>query len=966
MLVLAAFSALAVGSEGDEHVLRAAVTAEPTDGKGHHMLGLYLLDRGRAEEAVPSLRRATVLSPQEPQVWYDYGRAVGQLGDHPTSLYAHWRALRLDPTHGPTLAATKETPTGVLAVTAAFVLSSLDCDRLALEAAQQALASKDVAQQDQAAVRGLVGELLVNTGMIDEGVALLGAAAAHAEDPGNMLVGAGYTALQVRRYSAALDLFDQALEDTPRSKEAMVGRLSCLIGLGRYGEVQAYLVSSEPDFLASEDPQVKQLLAQIWRCPELVDLLDTERTKDAPRARALEVLAKAALLGDDAPRSAAYARMLLGALPADVEPDERASADLQRAKALIRMGAYGRAADVMEPYCAGDAAKSVLSAYGLAAWRGGEYARVTELLADRYKQHPSVSSGLSLAKALLRLGRFEEADAVITSLAEMASGGEVDARSAVQRVRRLVRESRPGTPAALPDSVTTRSFSVRVAADEEYRWRVDWDDEIRDLFSRITPVFPDQTGIAFELAGFTAWDSRDNASDLHELLDEVMAEAPRGRQDLLVVFTAQDVSQATEAEDRCRGVASNIPGYAIIQDRWTDAVGPSDRAVVLAHELAHCFLAVHSDEPGTLMQTVYRGIPTFSLDEGNARLLQATRVADFDRWGASLAAVVLPAAAPPVDPMERALFAVRDRIASEPADLAAQIELAVLLLQDGRRDQAESECRRLLPLVTAHLTADLSLDLGQLLLRLGRPEEARRFLQDGPPIDTMWNAPWTLIERGRYLLLAGDDSLGGLALARAIQAEPMDPWTHHKAARAYLDAGRLGAALDHAQMAVRLDPACAPHHECLADVRAAREEWHAAIAAAEEAVGLADAGVGPRETLADVLRRAGLRREAESRVRACLDVEPYHAPALATLGLVLLEGGRPASALKRLDQAVEVDPMLSRAHVGRGDALAELERPDEATDAYARARCLSLPGTEWYGRAEEGLRRCAAMSMPAP
>lgn len=88
------------------------------------------------------------------------------------------------------------------------------------------------------------------------------------------------------------------------------------------------------------------------------------------------------------------------------------------------------------------------------------------------------------------------------------------------------------------------------------------------------------------------------------------------------------------------------------------------------------------------------------------------------------------------------------------------------------------------------------------------------------------------------------------------------------------------------------------------------------------------------------LRRTGDLEGAEMALVAALEISPEHGKSLVNLGRVLLDAGRPADALVRLEQACELVPESVDAQRVRGRALHSLDRREEAVDAYAAALAI--------------------------
>lgn len=80
---------------------------------------------------------------------------------------------------------------------------------------------------------------------------------------------------------------------------------------------------------------------------------------------------------------------------------------------------------------------------------------------------------------------------------------------------------------------------------------------------------------------------------------------------------------------------------------------------------------------------------------------------------------------------------------------------------------------------------------------------------------------------------------------------------------------------------------------------------------------------------------------AMTALQEAISVNPHQAVYRDTLGVVLLELGRPDMALEHFEKAVEIDPIYADAYFHLGTALAETRKWDQAVAAYRKA--LSLP-----------------------
>jgi tetratricopeptide (TPR) repeat protein len=108
--------------------------------------------------------------------------------------------------------------------------------------------------------------------------------------------------------------------------------------------------------------------------------------------------------------------------------------------------------------------------------------------------------------------------------------------------------------------------------------------------------------------------------------------------------------------------------------------------------------------------------------------------------------------------------------------------------------------------------------------------------------------------------------------------------------------------------------------------------------------------------LANALRKAENREQAEQHYRRAIELFPEFSLAHLNLGATLDELGRAAEALESYTRAAEIDPELAEAHHNRGSVLVEMGRLDEAVVAYQRAVELKPDYTEAHARLGGTLR----------
>ena len=137
-------------------------------------------------------------------------------------------------------------------------------------------------------------------------------------------------------------------------------------------------------------------------------------------------------------------------------------------------------------------------------------------------------------------------------------------------------------------------------------------------------------------------------------------------------------------------------------------------------------------------------------------------------------------------------------------------------------------------------------------------------------------------------------------------------------------------------------------------VEALRALAHGDYAAAEGGFdALLDApDVTPSER-AFLLNKRGVTRvhmasldAARGDFEAALQVRPRFAPALANLGNLLLEAGRPSDAVTQYEAAIAADDAYAIAYLNLGVAYRRLGRLDESVRALRKAQRLE-GGVRW-------------------
>ena len=192
---------------------------------------------------------------------------------------------------------------------------------------------------------------------------------------------------------------------------------------------------------------------------------------------------------------------------------------------------------------------------------------------------------------------------------------------------------------------------------------------------------------------------------------------------------------------------------------------------------------------------------------------------------------------------------------------------------------------------------------------------------------------WELLATSLRQLGRRDEALE--AYEQALKLSGGAPQIAVRAASAYLEAGRLDEAKEHAELALNSDPKRAS--EVLIGVALARQDYDGARALLDRAAAASPQAAG--ETLR---REVGLALAEAGRSQAAMEVlQPLAGQqdpaALTALAIAQSDAGRQEEALRTLGQALAAAPGDARAHQQMGVVLLRLNRAAEARDHLRQA-----------------------------
>jgi cellulose synthase operon protein C len=176
-------------------------------------------------------------------------------------------------------------------------------------------------------------------------------------------------------------------------------------------------------------------------------------------------------------------------------------------------------------------------------------------------------------------------------------------------------------------------------------------------------------------------------------------------------------------------------------------------------------------------------------------------------------------------------------------------------------------------------------------------------------------------------LAAKDTDLARQSLKKALDAEPDSLAAQRKMIALELGAGRSDAAMAIARAIQKKSPASGIGHAFEGDVRAFAKNWTAAAAAYRIALQKEPATEAARRLHA-ALKEAGNRRDADAVAASWLQAHPRDVSFMMHLAVSATADNDVASAERRLQQVVDLEPENSVAHNNLAWVLGRLKKPE--------------------------------------
>ena len=308
---------------------------------------------------------------------------------------------------------------------------------------------------------------------------------------------------------------------------------------------------------------------------------------------------------------------------------------------------------------------------------------------------------------------------------------------------------------------------------------------------------------------------------------------------------------------------------------------------------------------------------------------------------------------------EEALLHLTTAVRLKPDLVEAQYNLATVLQEMGRLDEAVVQYRKTIQLAPDHARAYCN--LGNTLRQLGRREEAERSYAEAIRL-----APGLALAHsglGRLLQMEGRLEEALRSCETAARLQPDFAAARRDLAGVLQELGRLEEAVDEYNAALRLQPDDAEVHNDLATALQQLTRFDQAISHFREAARLNPRSGLPWSGLGATLRMVGRLDEARQACETAIRLEPDVALAHYELANVLQRQRRYAEALDHYRAALRLQPGAPEVHCALAIALDQLGQEAEAGDHMTEALRLAPDAVAAHaamGTALEGQGRLQA------
>lgn len=250
--------------------------------------------------------------------------------------------------------------------------------------------------------------------------------------------------------------------------------------------------------------------------------------------------------------------------------------------------------------------------------------------------------------------------------------------------------------------------------------------------------------------------------------------------------------------------------------------------------------------------------------------------------------------------LPESLLPMRKAVELMPRDAEAHCNLAVVLNDLGRPEEAEASCRRAIALNPGY--AEAYCNLGVVLNGQGKVEEAEASLRRATALkpgyaEAHCNLAAVLTRLGRL-----EDAEANCR--RAIALKPGYAEAHCNLAAVLNDLDRADEAVACCKQAISLKANYAEAYSNLGNALSHLRQMEEALACYRQAIELNPRNAEPRNNLGNAFKLQGCPREAETGFRQALELDSEHMESLINLGFLLMDQGRLTDAQSCLERGL--------------------------------------------------------------